>query len=373
MLTRRPNPRRRHRSLRHAALLVVVVTALAGCGALFDSEPDAEVAQTPASTPTPTPTAAPTPTNAATPTPTPTADAESESESQEGGDGGYPLTGLPADDDAALARPVLAAKIDNAPRARPQTGLRQADVVMVELVEGATRFVALFHSTDPGQFGPVRSGRFVDAKLLPSFEPVMALSGAARPVLAELRAADLALHGEGSAGAWARDSSRPAPHNLYARAAPLWQSGQQAGLPPAEQPWHYDSDVPDGATVAEQASLVYPRATSVTWQFHHKSGRWRRRQDGAPHVDAGGNQIDADNVVIVEVPAVNDVTRPFNPIAAGELTVLRDRRQVDGTWHKPGATEHFRWRDRGGDPLPLTPGRTWIELVPTSGRVSVSS
>lgn len=361
MSTSRPDPRR-YRRLWQAVLLLVAVAALAGCGALFEDEPDSnvETASTPVSSPTPTPT------------PTPTATPESDP--QPGVDGGYPLTGLPANDDAAaLERPVLAAKIDNAPRARPQTGLRQADVVMVELVEGATRFVALFHSTDPGQFGPVRSGRFVDAALLPPFEPVMALSGAARPVLAELRAAGLALHGEGSAGAWARSGSRPAPHNLYARAAPLWQSGQQMGLPPAEPVWHYDGDEPEGATVAEQADLVYPLATSVTWQFHHKSGRWRRRQDGAAHVDAGGDQIDADNVVIVRVPATTDVTRPFEPVAAGDLTVLRGRRQVNGTWHKPDVNEHFRWRDRRGDPLPLAPGRTWIELVPDTGNVSVSS
>lgn len=367
MPTRCHVPRRCRRRLWHAALLLVAVAALAGCGALSDDEskPDADpqAARTPSSSPTPTPSPNPTP----TPTPTPNPDP------QPGVEGGYPLTGLPADDEDALARPVLAAKIDNAPGARPQTGLREADVVMVELVEGATRFVALFHSTDPGRFGPVRSGRFVDAELLPPFEPVMALSGAARPVLAELRAAGLALHGEGSAGAWARDRSRPAPHNLYARAAPLWRSGQQKGLPPAEAAWHYDSDEPKGATVAETARLRYPRATSVTWQFHHKSGRWRRRQDGAPHVDAGGKQIDADNVVIVEVPATRNVTRPFNPVAAGDLTVLRSRRQVDGTWHKPDATKHFRWRDRRGDPLPLTPGRTWIELVPSTGSISVSS
>ncbi len=347
-----------------SATLVLVVVLGTGCDALFNAEPGTGTAEAPSPTPAPTPTLTP----AATPTPTPTPDRDP----QPGVEGGYPLTGLPADDDAALDRPVLAAKIDNAPRARPQTGIRQADVVMVELVEGATRFVALFHSTDPGRFGPVRSGRFVDAQLLPSFEPVMALSGAARPVLAELRAADLALHGEGSAGAWARDPSRPAPHNLYARAAPLWQSGEQLGLPPAEAVWHYDAEVPPGAAVAEEASLLYPRATSVTWRFHHESGRWRRSQDGAAHVDASGHPVDADNVVIVRVPATTDVTRPFNPIAAGELTVLRDRRQVAGTWHKPDAGAHFRWRDRRGDPLPLTPGRTWIELVPDTGRVSVS-
>lgn len=350
--------RPRRRSLPRLTLLLAVALAVSGCGLLSDTEPG-DVAGTPSPaggpdatpTPTPTPTAAPAP----EPQPRPT----------------FPLTGLPASDEAARQRPVLAAKIDNAPGARPQTGIRYADVVMVELVESATRFIAMFHSTDPGRFGPVRSGRFVDAALLPPYEPVMALSGAARPVLARLRAAGLHLYGEGSAGAWARSGARPAPHNLFADATPLWRAGRQAGLPPAEAAWTFDSDEPRGARVAERADLVYPRATSVTWQFHHRTGRWRRSQDGAPHRVAGGAQVDADNVVIVRVPSRADVTRPFEPIAAGDLIVLRGRRRVDGTWHKPSAEAHFRWRDVAGDPLPLLPGRTWVELVPTGGRVTV--
>jgi hypothetical protein len=343
------------------APLLVLSLALAGCGLFSEAQP--ELARTPSFSPTPkpTPTPAPSPTPAPTPTPGPTP----------GPQPTFPLTGLPADDEAALSRPVLAAKIDNVGAARPQVGLRFADVVMVELVERATRFVALFHSTDPGRFGPVRSGRFADAALLPPFEPVMALSGAARPVLARLRSAGLALYGEGSTEGWSIICEVPAAHNLLARAQPLWRAGQQAGLPPAEGAWTFDSDEPRGARVAERADLVYPNAGSVTWQFHHRTGRWRRSQDGGAHRVASGAQVDADNVVIVRVPARGDVTRPFEPLAAGDLVVLRGRRRVEGTWHKPSAEAHFAWRDVVGDPLPLLPGRTWIELVPTSGRVAV--
>jgi Protein of unknown function (DUF3048). len=47
----------------------------------------------------------------------------------------WPLTGSPrGGGDASL--PVLAAKIDNHPLARPQVGLDSADIVFEELVEG---------------------------------------------------------------------------------------------------------------------------------------------------------------------------------------------------------------------------------------------
>src|SRR5262245_8083553 len=60
----------------------------------------------------------------------------------------FPLTGLPATDPALLARPALAVKIDNHRDARPQAGINQADVVYEEIVEGITRFFAVFQSTD---------------------------------------------------------------------------------------------------------------------------------------------------------------------------------------------------------------------------------
>ena len=60
--------------------------------------------------------------------------------------------------------PALVVKIDNDdPEARPQVGLDEADVVYEEMVEGSiTRFLAVFHSTDSDPVGPVRSARSTD-------------------------------------------------------------------------------------------------------------------------------------------------------------------------------------------------------------------
>ncbi|MGA1311614.1 MAG: DUF3048 domain-containing protein [Ilumatobacteraceae bacterium] len=71
-----------------------------------------------------------------------------------------PLTGLPVD--AAITRPALVVKIDNHPKARPQWGLNQADIVFEENVEMLTRFAAVFHTTDSDPVGPIRSGRKQD-------------------------------------------------------------------------------------------------------------------------------------------------------------------------------------------------------------------
>lgn len=69
------------------------------------------------------------------------------------GPGVQPLTGLPG---PVPDRPAAVVKIDNSPKARPQVGLEQADIVVEEEVEGGvTRLAAVFHSQG-GVVGPVR-------------------------------------------------------------------------------------------------------------------------------------------------------------------------------------------------------------------------
>ena len=48
--------------------------------------------------------------------------------------------------------------INNAPQARPQSGLDSADIVYEVLAEGSiTRLVGLYHSQEPKVIGPVRN------------------------------------------------------------------------------------------------------------------------------------------------------------------------------------------------------------------------
>jgi hypothetical protein len=311
----------------------------------------------------PEPAESPEPTDTPTPTGTPTPVAEE----------GYPLTGEPVEDEDVLERPILAVKVDNHPRARPQAGLARADVVMVEPVEGTTRFVALFHSRQADRVGPVRSGRFVDGELLPSLQPAFAISGAAEVVLADLRERRLELYGEGQTDAWTRDTNRRSPHNLFLATEPLFEGAAEDGAPAATQPWPYDDavnelDLERGREV-EGAELDYPDRESVGWEWD--GDRFVRSQDGSAHEAEGSGRVGARNVLILRVPATGDRTRPIDPIGSGELVLLRDGREFTGTWEKEGDTAHFRWLDEAGDPLRLAVGRTWIELMPDTGSVSV--
>lgn len=291
-----------------------------------------------------------------------------------------PLTGLEVDDNRILERSVVALKIDNAPQARPQPGLEEADITFTELVEGGTtRFIALYHSRLPERAGPVRSGRDVDAQVLPAFSPVFGISGAAESTYARLRGAGLLVFEEGQADAFSRDGSRPSPHNVFASTEALADAADD--LPPAEAPWPFDATAPGGGQDATGVDLVYSPFYRASWDWDPAGGTWSRNQEGEPHTAAGGEQLTADTVVVAQVTAFEGtgVDSGGNPIpevdavGEGEATILRDGRSYPARWRKPSPESQFEWVTSEGAPLPLRPGRTWVELVPDAGNVSVAS
>lgn len=290
-----------------------------------------------------------------------------------------PLTGEEVDDE--IGRPILALKIDNAPAALPPDGLQAADVVIEEEVEGGlTRFLALYHSTLPKQVGPIRSGRESDAEILPPYEPVLGYSGAANPVQRMLRSADITFFEEGEAGnSFFRVSDRRAPHNLFARPESLIQAGDDLPVPDATEPiWTYEDSAPSGGDKIDSAALRFSPYLSAAWTWN--KGAWEREQNGRGHVTAADKQLKADNVVIMRVEtstggrrdSSGNPTLTLEVVGRGSATILRDGKAYKARWRKDDVDEHFEWRDADGEPFTLKPGKTWVEMLPTKGSLSLS-
>jgi hypothetical protein len=280
-------------------------------------------------------------------------------------------------------------KIENSTAARPQSGLDKADIVVEELVEGGiTRFAAIFQSTDPGTVGPVRSLRNVDASIAAPTRGLLAFSGAAGVVLKLVKKAPVQLLSTGQAGAaFHRTSSRAAPHNLYARAGRLWAEADASRRGPPAAYLPFAPDAAHAATTptnpasrpARSAALTFSKAEHPRWTFQPSSGTWLRSEGTKPATTAGGARLVADNVLVLSVRTRDTGYRDpvGNPVpetvltGSGKLTVLTAGRQVSGTWHKASRDSAFTFTAADGGPLLIAPGRSWIELVPTSGSVRI--
>jgi hypothetical protein len=293
-----------------------------------------------------------------------------------------PLTGLPIDDANLLARPALVAKFDNVePKARPQAGINQADVVYEERVEGSvTRLLAVFHSTDAAPAGPVRSARTSDLGVVgPLHRPFFAWSGANAIFAERVRAANLVDVGVDRAQSqYYRASDRRAPDNLMlhstadVRALPADGSSP----PPALFTYRTSDQAPPHLEPVRGANVTYGTSAGsapVDWTWNGSG--WDRTQKGTPHVDAAGARISPANVIVQFVPyASSGVNDQFgNPIPEAQLVgegdawVFTAGGVVKGRWHKPTLESVTTYTDVDGAPIALTPGRTWVELPQPGG------
>ena len=258
-----------------------------------------------------------------------------------------PLTGV------VVPRPALVVKVDNVD-AEPQSGLNEADIVFEEIVEGgATRFAAVFNSTEPGVVGPIRSGRTQDIDLLLSLnDPALAYSGANAEVNSALQAAGFELLGEGTPGFFRRDD-RPAPHNLFADVSALFPLLVSSG--DAVPVFQYRA--PGAAIVGTPVTFAQMLVGSydVRWDWDATQGVFLRSQLGSPHELTEG-RASADNVVVL----VHD--SPGQSVGTGPAVVYTDGHKIEGIWRRDQATDPFIL-EAGGLPILLAPGRTWVELV----------
>src|SRR6478672_8231162 len=95
-----------------------------------------------------------------------------------------PLTGEKVDDKFKSTKPTTAIMIENSPDARPQSGIKDAEVVYEAVAEGGiTRFLALYQQNAPETIGPVRSIRMYYVDWLTPFNASVAHVGGSKAAL----------------------------------------------------------------------------------------------------------------------------------------------------------------------------------------------
>lgn len=285
-----------------------------------------------------------------------------------------PLTGLGTNDEALARRPALIVKIDGHHGARPQYGLDQADVVIEEIVEGITRFMAVFHSSVPDVVGPVRSARTQDMLIAPMFDhPLFAWSGGNKKVTALVKKSPVvnlsATSGPRAKGMWYRTKKRKAPHNLLARGPLLLERApQDSKAPPPIFSYRVERAAPAGREVSGVKLVL--SSTRVLWMWEPKSASWLRTSDRKPHLAEGDVPVSPANVVVLEVRYVPSKADPNSPeaqtVGSGKALVFSGGHLVVGTWTRASVTDPWTLTDNTGQAILLTPGRTWVELARAS-------
>jgi hypothetical protein len=276
----------------------------------------------------------------------------------------WPLTG-----EKAMRLPkhrAVVVKIENTSSGAPQIGLGSADLVVEELVEGGlTRLAAFYYSNLPETVGPVRSARGTDISVIKPAKAALVTSGAAPVTMRRVRHAHVVTATEGTPGFYRADG-RVAPYDLFMHLKQLPKDKIAGPRPPSYLPWGSPKQL-SGGRPAGHVSVTFSGGTSTDWTWTGKL--WHRHGSHA----AEGQEFRTDNILALKVKEISaGYTDPAgNPVpesvlkGKGDATLFTDGKAYRGTWVKKSSDSPIRLVTAKGHRLPVPPGHTFIELVPS--------
>lgn len=285
------------------------------------------------------------------------------------------LTGLPVTEDS-LPRP-LAVMINNAPAARPQSGISEADIMYEVLAEGGiTRLIGIFQShTGVIKIGPIRSIRPYLLDIGESYGGVTVHAGGspdAYAILQKQKKADMDEIGRAGAYFW-RDKTRKAPHNLYSNAEKLREGAEKLGFAsnvkvPAYHFNKTDAVQTDGEVATAFSVNFQLKSYKIDYKYDAVRGNYERYVNGKPHLDLNNNNpVVAANVMVMGAnhKVLDDVGRLAVDVElGGEALLFQKGKVIKGRWSR----EHgdvIRFVKDGKEAL-MYPGITHILVVPNT-------
>lgn len=308
-------------------------------------------------------------------------------------------------------RRPLAVMIENHTEARPQSGLTRADVVYEAIAEGGiTRFLALYYCDAVAKdtmLGPVRSARtyYLDWASEYGETPLYVhVGGANLPgkanALGQIRdygwggrsGNDLNQFSIGYPTFW-RDYERlghtvATEHTMYSTTEKLWAEGKRRGWTNEEpdtgvdwqerfSSWMFSDEESEEGTEAKNISFGFWESYedySVTWQYDSATHLYRRTNGGGPLKDLNNDEIITARVVVIqftqETGPIDELKHLlYKTTGSGKALVFQDGRVSQANWKKAKRTARTIFTSITGKEISFSPGKIWIEILPTGNSV----
>lgn len=273
-------------------------------------------------------------------------------------------------------RPVVAV-INNHPLARPQSGIAEADQLYEFLAEGGmTRFAAVFQSEMPENTGPVRSARDYFVRLAEGMDAFFIAHGYSpdAKTLLENQTVDHINGMQYDGSLFERSADRRPPHNSYISSEHIDEalsivhaSKKISKIPPLS--FLNDGEHDKIGEIASSITVAYSSDSNFisSYGYSDEKNRYYRSVKGIDTIDkANERRVEIANVAVMEMnhETIDGQGRLSIDLQSGGRAML---------FHE-GIARPVQWQNRGGFLVPveengnavrLTPGMTWIHIVPS--------
>ncbi len=325
-----------------------------------------------------------------------TAAPEPEPEPPVNDDGEYlyfnPLTGLPATSDISAKRPV-AVSVNNIQISCPQRGIAKADMIYEVLAEGGiTRLIALFTEYESlGELGSIRSAREYFIDIAAAHDAILVCAGGS-PTAYKTLANRGYPYIDGvnmyTLNAYYRDPDRVQSMG-YEHSLMVTGEGIKANV----EHYKYATEIEDAHkntfTFTEEAltgsegktlSIEYSYAQRTRFDYDASTGNYLRYQHGGKaHIDeTTGEQLAFRNLLVLftetDLIAGDDKNRIEIETygTSGEGYYAADGQYIKIRWSRDSYGDPFRYETEDGKPLELRAGKTFVSIVPNTGKNDVT-
>lgn len=295
------------------------------------------------------------------------------------------LDGTETSESRVNARP-LAVVVENHPEARPQVGLNEASHVWEYIAEGGiTRFLAVYSPRLPKKVGPIRSARTFSVSWAAGYHSLFVHAGGSQGGLGLIPTLKNLVDLPHTSGYFYRE---PAPgvateHTLFSDGESLINFAKAKGASlkgDFKSPLFVKTPVKTEDRPSTNSLTINFSTPSylVKWTYNPTKNLYERELAQAKHIDRlTKKQLTTQNVVILTV------NRSFNSntnggkgewfmTTEGEGTakIYSEGKLTTGKWVKASKESMLILRDSSGKEIPLLPGQTWFEVIPSGIPVS---
>lgn len=287
-----------------------------------------------------------------------------------------PLTGMPYEGDGK----VIMVQLENTSKARPHSGLKQAELIYEMEVESTiTRLTTFFLGNYPEKVGPVRSARKQHIELWNEWNYLYVFYGGStfKPgqdiyeLIENLGITAKRVDGTKSGTGFSRSADRVAPHNAYSNLKLVKEKAYD--FQPEGRTLYFDENLEVAGDSAKKVALSYRSDNKITYTYSEETGSYLRFINGEPMMDKETNeQIEVKNVIVQHANhfAVTDtVYTNIDLIGTGACEYFTDGLMRKGTWERKDADSYTIYYDEEGNEISFKPGKTFIQIMRTESEV----
>lgn len=282
---------------------------------------------------------------------------------------------------ASLANRIIAVTVENSPQARPQSGLREAELIYEVLAEGGiTRFLVLYLHNKPEQIGPVRSARPYFLTISKEYDAVYFHAGGSPEALNLIRQEKYPAINEFSNGQffW-RSKDRKPPHNLYTSISKAQEAIEKKGFLPSTEILPRNIFCEKSQLQGKKAtnfSLRYSKDYTVRYTYNPQKGVYLRYIGEKPHIDAlTGEQLTAKNVLVqfASTKVLDaDGRLEISLVGIGKGILFQAGKSCEISWIKKSDDSPTQFFDSEGKRIELLCGQTYIQIMPVGALVEIT-